>query len=91
METVPIDYEKHHEAVCSNFDHVINQEVVEHLKTHNAWSSYPGWNFHGSVWFDQDRGKFLCQIMQYHAHTATVEADTFEELKEEICARFGNA
>ena len=73
--------------ICSNFDHEINQQIVGEVRQGKI-ADYPGWNFHATVWFAD--GQFHAKIMQYLVHVATLSAETFPELKDEICNEFGN-
>lgn len=76
------------ENICSNFDHIVDQSIVERMKTEKIVADYPAWNFHGSVWFKD--GKFHCAVMQYHELSEIISADTFDEVKEEVCEKFGS-
>jgi len=87
METVPTDYENIG-AVMSNFDHTIEPETEEKLKSGKFYGEYPAWNFHGDVWFDGER--FKCMVMRYWAHIETVEASSLEEIMEIASTKWGS-
>jgi hypothetical protein len=74
--------------IMSNFDHQIEPGAEEQLKTGQNYGSYPGWNFHGTVWWDGK--KFNCKIMQYGSHTNTLEGDTLELIMEQACDKYGS-
>jgi hypothetical protein len=75
------------EDIMSNFDHVIDREVEKELKENRCYSKYPGWNFSGNVWFQDN--KFYCEVWQYHCHVETIEGDTLEDLMENVCCEYG--
>lgn len=85
----PVGYTDCHENVMSNFDRIIEQDVVTLLKEESVLAGYPGWNFHSRVWFDKDKNKFMANVWQYHCHVATFQADTPEELMTEISDEYG--
>lgn len=77
--------------VCSNLDHTTNQDVLRDLQEiPNSYAEYPGWDFWSTVVYDRERKKFIAEVMCHHVVQDYPEADTFEELKAEICERWGN-
>lgn len=84
----PDGFDEHPEAVMSNFDHEINQEVAEAIKNKPLYSLYAGWNFCGYVWYENN--KWCCEVLQYCSHQTTVVADTLEEIMSEVCNSFGD-
>jgi hypothetical protein len=74
-------------ALMSNFDHEVDEEVAEKLRTENARAEYPGWNFNAECWFAD--GQFHAAVRTYHVHRETFSADTPEELMELVSGRFG--
>jgi len=89
MLDIPEGYALLQDDFCSNFDHAINEEVVEKLKTENVYAYYPAWNFHGSVWYDHGKRMFMCKVKCYRCHVTTIEAETAKELVEFVCDEFG--
>lgn len=85
----PDDCEETDDAFCSNFDGIINADVVAKLKTENLKASYPAWDWHGTVWFDKQFQKFCCKVMRYGSHINTIYADTEGELVNEVSNRYG--
>jgi len=85
----PDDCEHSEDDFCSNFDGIINADVVAKLKTENLKASYPAWDWHGTVWFDKQFKKFCCKVMRYGWHIGTVYADTEGELVNEVSNRYG--
>lgn len=73
--------------IMSNFDHKINTEIVNKLKEEGYYADYPGWNFHGEVWYDN--GKWKCAIRIYHVHVETIVTDTPEEIMEQVSEKYG--
>ena len=88
METVPNNFEDIGE-VMSNFDHKIDSDAEEKLKSGQFFGEYAAWNFYGIVWFATD--KFKCQIMQYRIHEDTIEADDLSEIMSIASERYGSA
>jgi len=74
---------------CSNFDGVINQEVVEALRAEKHYADYPAWGWHGDVWYED--GEFHCRVMRYHSHVDTMSAVSPEALKEDLCEKWGSS
>lgn len=40
--------------VMTNFDHSIDYEIAGQLKNSNTYAGYPAWEFHGSVWYEDE-------------------------------------
>lgn len=76
------------DEVCSNFDHKINEEVVERLKSGRWYAIYPAWGWRGEVWYAD--GLFHCQVRQHGMVVDTKSASDFSELKDELCNSFGS-
>ena len=62
----------------SNFDHSIDKGLNEKLKSGPFYADYAAWNFHGDVWFQNE--KFYCKIMRYKLHINTITADSLEDI-----------
>lgn len=88
MEDRPEELENAGEEVMSNFDHEINPEIVKKLREGGYYADYPGWNFHGQVWYDN--GKWKCAIRRYCAHVETIVADTLEEIMGQASQKYGH-
>jgi len=76
------------ETIMSNSDHVIDYDVVERIKASGEVAEYPGWNFFGNVFFKDN--KWYCNVWQYGSVTDLIVSDTIENLKSEVCSRYGN-
>ncbi len=76
------------EECMTNFDGSIDEGMDDKLRKGECISEHCAWNFHGDVWF-QD-GKFREQVWQYHEPVAEFEADTLEELMQEVNEEFGS-
>lgn len=87
MLTAPQDAD-HLGDVMSNFDHGIDLEVAERLKSGGV-ASYPAWNFHGTVWWSENN--YHCQVKQYQVHVDTVSAETLRDVMAVCCSRYGDA
>lgn len=87
---IPQDYIELDDNFCSNFDGIINENVVNQLKSGNFYAAYPAWEFYGSVWFDKETQTFCCRIMRYQSHVETIEAFEPREIIDECCDRYGH-
>lgn len=88
IEEIKKEYEISGENVVSNFDHVIDENIVEKMKTDKKVYGYPAWDFYGSVWYKD--GKYHCAVMQYHSLSEIVSGGTFQEVKDSVCKKYGN-
>lgn len=75
------------EVVMSNFDHEIDHEVGERLKTEHAYAQYSGWNFCGYVWWAE--GTFHCEVWHY-GQPAEEVSGTLEEIMETVSNEWGD-
>ena len=73
--------------VMSNFDHFVDKELEEILKKGKAWGTHPAWNFHGDVWFADE--KFHEEVWVSHTYRETISADSLRELMEEVNSKYG--
>ena len=81
------DFYHTNEEVCSNFDGIINQTVVDELIHNNCWSEYPAWNWWGKVWHNGE--KFHIEVRFYGSVVGTYDAATMEELRQIVCENHG--
>jgi hypothetical protein len=88
MRIPPEDYKTNVGQLCSNFDHVIDREVAIKLTEGKFLADYCAWDWFGYVWFESS--KYYCKVMRYNSHIGTVEADTVEDLKSELCSTYGD-
>ena len=73
--------------ICSNFDHMVDESVVNQVESGKYYANYPGWNFYATVLHD---GKdFVAFVKQYGDISSRETADTFLELKSKICDKYG--
>ncbi len=89
MITIPKNFKPLQECVMSNFDHSIDREIEKRLKNENVYAYYPGWNFCGDVWYDEENKMWNCLVWQFHIHIETIEAETLERIMEVCCERYG--
>jgi hypothetical protein len=70
------------ENIYSNFDHQIDNEVFEFLKTNpDYWAPWTAWNFYAKVWYcPHDDGAWHVTVMQYHSDVETKSDDNLPEL-----------
>lgn len=87
MKKVPDSYIEYPEEIMSNFDHKIELDIVDHIKGKLLFSGYPGWDFYGDVWFEDN--KWHCQVKSYSTHVATYSSENIEDLKEQVCSNHG--
>jgi len=81
-------YQECNEDLMSNFDHQIEPNAEELLKSSKIYGGYPGWNFHGDVWFEDN--KFYCEIWQWGNHVNTLEAESLREIMDEASEYYGS-
>lgn len=74
------------DEIMSNFDGVVNFKVAEAVKGEKLFSTYPGWNFYGYVWWED---KWYCEVWQYGGYSETFSAESLGDLKTEICDKYG--
>lgn len=74
-------------TVMSNFDHIIDKDVEEKLKTGDYYADYAGYNFFGEVWWEQN--KWNCDILVYGSLMKTVTASTLEDIMEIVSTEYG--
>ena len=79
-------YVEHGETLMTNFDHTIEPDAEQILKSGKIYSGYPAWNFHGEVWFE---GQFYCEIWVYGTHVNTLCADTLQEIMDKASEYYG--
>ena len=80
-------FDKLNDDVMSNFDHEINKDIEVRLKNEKVYSGYPGWNFHGEVWYEQNQ--FHCEVWVYGSIKEVISEDTLEELMESVSDKYG--
>lgn len=85
MEDYPHDWEEL-DTVMTNFDHSIDWDVAEKLKTGQYTAAYAGWNFNGRVWW---AGTYKCAVWRYGSHVETVISDSLQEIMDTVSERYG--
>ena len=73
--------------VMTNAEDGVPAGSDEALRGKEVWGAYPGWDFHGQVWWRH--GQFHCAVSRYKALRATLSADTLPELKQAVSEEFG--
>jgi len=89
MKMPPKTFKYCGDDVMSNFDHIIDKDVEGKIKGKSLYAYYPGWNFHGIVWFDKRTKKWRCLVSQFHVHVETIETSTLQGLMSEVCKTYG--
>lgn len=90
METdkrIPDTFSNYGKAVVSNSDGIIEESVAKAIKGEPLYAAYPGWNFHGTVWWED--GKWHCEVWVYHSWETTFSRDTLPELVTAVCDSYG--
>ena len=85
---IPDNYTEHAEAIMSNLDHSIEEDIAEEIKGKELYAQYSGWHFCGYVWWQDD--KWCCEVWRYNSHVATFESDTLEEIMQEVSMEYGH-
>lgn len=73
--------------VMSNFDHEIDKKIENQLRQGNCYAGYPAWDFHGQVYWENDR--FYCEVRRYGYLVDVISADTLEELMGNVSGEYG--
>src|SRR2546423_8251805 len=76
------------ENSMSNFDHQIDDGMEADLRG-GMCSSHAAWDFHGTVWYDPDRGRFCELVHRYRAPVGVYAAPTLKELMAEVNDEWG--
>ena len=80
----------HLEELCrvmTNLDHSYDQEKLRRLVQGNCFGTYPGWNFHGLVWWDD---LFHCEVWVHREPQEVISAATPEELMRKVSEKYGS-
>jgi hypothetical protein len=86
----PGDYYELEKEFCSNFDHEIDYDVADKLKTLPAFAVYPAYQWYGKVWFDKVHDIYCCRVTRHGTYVGTVYASTADDLKTKCCSIYGN-
>ena len=86
---LPEHFNEHDGCVISNFDHLIDTVVADEIKGMDIYSQYAGWNFCGYVWWSTEHDKWACEVWTYNVYQETILADTLEEIRTEVCEKYG--
>lgn len=76
----------------SNFDHTIDSGMEQALKDkpNTVYGFHSARNFNGEVFFDRVSNKFVEHVYMFHNHIDTVEANSLQELMNEVNSRHGS-
>ena len=77
------------DSILSNFDHVINQDIVEKLKKGKYISFHYAWDFCATVFYED--GKYKSLIMKYQLPIEVIEHEDFIEVARLTCEKYGSA
>lgn len=89
VERWPDSYEDICKDVMTNNDHSICDGAETLLKENEIVARYPGWNFHGYVWWDRNVQRFKCCVYQFHHPVGTIIAETLQEVMDLCCDKYG--
>lgn len=78
------------DAAYSNFDHVLNAEIVRQLEAApgQLYAEHAAWNFCGYIWQRQD-GMWVDQVWRYGAPVQEFLGDKVEAVIEEVLRQYG--
>lgn len=78
------------DAVYSNFDHVLDTEVVRQLEAApgELYAQHAAWNFCGYIWQRPD-GMWIERVWRYNAPVSDVIGDTIEDVIEVVLDNYG--
>jgi hypothetical protein len=75
------------DVLMTNYDHSVNHEVADKLRSGQYRAEFTGWNFHAACWYHADR--FWAEVSVFGQHRATFDAETPEQLMAAVNERFG--
>ena len=78
------------QEAMTNLDHTIEPGAEDLLRQSEGWADYPGWNFHGRVWFDRPSNRFACEVWRYGVPFEVLYAETLRDLMSEVCSKYGS-
>ena len=88
MGNIPKESYETNDAVYSNFDHILDKNIVDELKEKNCYSQHAGWNFCGYIWHDGK--KFKEEVWVYGDPQEVIENEDIGELIENVCQKYGS-
>jgi len=77
------------EPGMTNFDHTIDDGMVEAIADGEHMAEYAGWDFHAYVYLVG--AVYVADVHRYHAHVGFVTADSPQELMHEVSHEYGAA
>jgi len=86
---IPINYKYIEEAMMSNFDHIIDENVAAQLRDQPCYSQYSGWDFCGYVWCVHSEQKYKCEVWTWKEPREIIEADSLEEIMDIVSDKYG--
>ena len=78
---IPKDYVQIRE-VMTTFDNSIDYSVAAQPQNGKFYAQYSGWNFCGSVWWNE--GRWACEVWVYLAYVKTVIDETLEGIMQQV-------
>jgi hypothetical protein len=85
----PHDWPELGENLMSNFDHEVNEDVADKLRTTQAVAVYPGWEFNAKCWWDGQNARYLAAVRRYGTLRGTYAAPTPQDLMRAISMEYG--
>ena len=77
------------ETVMSNFDHEIDQGVVNVLLKGKHYSQYSAQDFCGYIYYVPEEKVWRCEIWQHNSYNHLLEAESLRMIMDQACERFG--
>jgi len=75
--------------VWSNYDGVIDREIVVQLMEGGCYAGQPAWNYYGEVWFEDDM--FHERVWVHNMIAGTIHAETIDNLQTAVWQHFGRS
>ena len=85
----PDDYRHEDDTVLSNFDHSIDRDLEQRLRTEKVVLQYAARDFCGEVWYDPQVSLFRCLVRVYGSPREMVSWPTLEEIMESVSSEYG--
>lgn len=86
----PESYLATFDDVMTNFDHSIDDKIVNYLKNEEVTATYSAYNFNGQVWWNRTKNLWSCEVWQYRQHVNTLHAESLRNIMDEACKLYGS-
>jgi hypothetical protein len=92
MNEIMINKKEYKEAsseIYSNYDHVLNLQVVEEIIQKKLYAFHTAWNFCGTIYFDKINKEFIEEIKIYGSLDNIIKHKDIKVLIENVNSIYG--